>query len=107
VKLVDPENLLLLSSEAGVTDRWVEPLRELSEERHEVCDGTGRRDLRNEQVSVVRNGNGGVGLSVGEASSDSGAVAVAVCIVILGLSQQLGHHALHLVGGVAVVASVV
>ena len=53
------------------------------------------------------NGNGGVGLSVGETSGDSGAVAVAVCIVILGLSQQLGHHALHLVGGVAVVASVV
>jgi hypothetical protein len=30
-----------------------------------------------------------------------------VCIVVLGLCQQLSHHAFDLVGGVAVVASVV
>ena len=71
VELSDPEDLLLLASQTRVADGRVDPFRELPEERHEVGDGTGGRDLGDEQMSIVGNGDGGVGLSVGEAGGDS------------------------------------
>ena len=30
-----------------------------------------------------------------------------MCVVVLGLCEQLGHHALDLVGGIAVIAGIV